>query len=128
MAASSPMAVRTMTPVINQLLLQVTQSKGKLTGVLALLGEELVDLVTNLAIGDLDVVLGGAVVRHEGKETILRNVDLGWIVSLGVLARGHAVSLTRRYSWRRTLGTFMLWVEGQSSSSFLEVKMSMATK
>jgi hypothetical protein len=76
MAASSPMAVRTMTPVINQLLLQVTQSKGKLTGVLALLGEELVDLVTNLAIGDLDVVLGGAVVRHEGKETILRNVDL----------------------------------------------------
>ena len=76
MAASSPMAVRTMTPAIDQLLHKSTRSNGELTGVLALLGEELVDLVTNLAIGKLDVVLGGAVVRHEGKETILRNVDL----------------------------------------------------
>lgn len=76
MAASSPMAVRTMTPAIDQLLPKSTRSNGELTGVLVLLGEELVDLVTNLAIGKLDVVLGGAVVRHEGKETILRNVDL----------------------------------------------------
>ena len=76
MAASSPMAVRTMTPAINQLLLKVTRSDGELTGVLALLGEELVDLVSDLAIGDLDIVLGGAVIGHEGKETILRNVDL----------------------------------------------------
>lgn len=57
-----------------------------LTDVLALINEELVDLVTNLTIGELDVVLGGAVVRHEGKETILRNVDLRCIVSLGGLA------------------------------------------
>jgi hypothetical protein len=35
-----------------------------LTGVLAVLGEHLVDLVTNLAVGDLDVVLGGAVIGH----------------------------------------------------------------
>ena len=70
------MAVRTMTPAIDQLLLKATRSKGELTGVLAFLNEELVDLVTNLALGSLDVVLGGAVVRHEGKETILRNVDL----------------------------------------------------
>ena len=70
------MAVRTMTPAINQLLLKVTRSDGELTGVLALLGEELVDLVSDLAIGDLDIVLGGAVIGHEGKETILRNVDL----------------------------------------------------
>ena len=76
MAASSPMAVRTMTPAINQLLLKVTRSDGELTGVLALFGEELVDLVSDLAIGDLDIVLGGAVIGHEGKETILRNVDL----------------------------------------------------
>ena len=41
-----------------------------------MINEELVDLVTNLTIGELDVVLGGAIVRHEGKETILRNVDL----------------------------------------------------
>lgn len=65
-----------MTPAINQLLLKVTRSDGELTGVLALLGEELVDLVSDLAIGDLDIVLGGAVIGHEGKETILRNVDL----------------------------------------------------
>ena len=70
------MAVRTMTPAINQLLLKVTRSDGELTGVLALFGEELVDLVSDLAIGDLDIVLGGAVIGHEGKETILRNVDL----------------------------------------------------
>lgn len=50
--------------------------KVKLTGVLALLSEELVDLVTNLAIGNLDVVLGGAIVGHEGKETIIGNVEL----------------------------------------------------
>jgi hypothetical protein len=48
----------------------------KLTGVLSILSEELVDLVTNLTIGDLDIVLGGAVVRHEGEETVLRDVDL----------------------------------------------------
>ena len=65
-----------MTPAINQLLLKVTRSDGELTGVLALFGEELVDLVSDLAIGDLDIVLGGAVIGHEGKETILRNVDL----------------------------------------------------
>ena len=76
MAASSPMAVRTMTPAINQLLLKVTRSDGELTGVLALFGEELVDLVSDLAIGDLDIVLGGAVIGHEGKETIVLDVEL----------------------------------------------------
>lgn len=48
-----------------------------LTGVLAVLAEELVDLVANLAIGDLDIVLGGAIVGHEGEETIVSNVELG---------------------------------------------------
>jgi hypothetical protein len=47
-----------------------------LTGVLALVGEELGDLVANLTIGNLDVVLGGAVVGHEGKETVVGNVEL----------------------------------------------------
>jgi hypothetical protein len=49
----------------------------QLTGVLAVLGEHLVDLVTNLVLGKLDVVLGGAVVRHQGEETVVSNVDLG---------------------------------------------------
>ena len=53
----------------------------KLTGVLAILGEELVDLVTNFAIGDLDVVLGGAIIRHEGEETVIGNVELKHVVS-----------------------------------------------
>ena len=70
------MAVRTMTPAINQLLLKVTRSDGELTGVLALLGEELVDLVTNFTVGKLDIVLGGTIVRHEGKETIVLDVEL----------------------------------------------------
>jgi hypothetical protein len=54
-----------------------------LTGVLAVLGEHLVDLVANLAIGDLDVVLGGAVVGHEGKEAVVGNVELEYTVSHG---------------------------------------------
>lgn len=47
-----------------------------LTGVLAVLGEKLVDLVTDLSVGNLDVVLDGAVVMHEGEETIVRDVEL----------------------------------------------------
>ena len=70
------MAVRTMTPAINQLLLKVTRSDGELTGVLALFGEELVDLVSDLAIGDLDIVLGGAIIRHEGEETVVSDIEL----------------------------------------------------
>lgn len=49
----------------------------QLTGVLALLGKQLVDLVANFTIGDLDVVLGGAVISHEGEETVVGNVELG---------------------------------------------------
>jgi hypothetical protein len=48
----------------------------RLTGVLAIVGEELGDLVTNLTIGNLDVVLGGAIIGHEGEETIVGNVEL----------------------------------------------------
>ena len=48
----------------------------ELTGVLLLLNEELVDSVTDLVLGDLDVVLGGAVVKHEGEETIVSDVEL----------------------------------------------------
>jgi hypothetical protein len=75
MQASSPIAVRTMTSgnmsAVSVFILQVL-----LTGVLAILGEHLVDLVANLALGNLDVVLGGAVIGHEGEETIVGNVEL----------------------------------------------------
>lgn len=69
------MAVRTMTSgamsVVSQRWLVC-----ELTGVLALLGEELVDLVANFTIGNLDIVLGGAIVGHEGEETIVSNIEL----------------------------------------------------
>jgi hypothetical protein len=47
-----------------------------LTGVLLLLLEQLVDLVTDLALWNLDIILGVAVLLHEGKETIIGNVEL----------------------------------------------------
>jgi hypothetical protein len=75
MQASSPIAVRTMTSEICQLC-PVLMFHALLTGVLAVLGEHLVDLVTNLAVGDLDVVLGGAVIGHEGEEAVVGNVEL----------------------------------------------------
>ena len=46
------------------------------TGVLLLVPEELLDLGANLALGALDVVLHGTVLRHEGKETIVLDVEL----------------------------------------------------
>jgi hypothetical protein len=54
----------------------VLVAAGKLTGVLLLLVEELVDALTDLVVGDLDVVLGGAVVEHEGEETVVSDVEL----------------------------------------------------
>ena len=48
----------------------------KRTGVLLVLLEELVDLLSDLSVRDLDVVLGGTVLRHEGKESIIGNVEL----------------------------------------------------
>ena len=47
----------------------------KLTGILAVFGEELVDLLANFVVGELDVVLGGAVLGHEVEETVV-DVDL----------------------------------------------------
>jgi hypothetical protein len=75
MAASSPMAVRTMTSAIISNCATVP-SAHQLTGVLAILVEELVDFLANLAIGELDIVLGGTVIRHEGEETIVGNIEL----------------------------------------------------
>ena len=46
------------------------------TGVLLLVLEELLDLGANLTLGVLDVVLHGAILRHEGEETIVLDVEL----------------------------------------------------
>lgn len=47
-----------------------------LTDVLLLLAEHLGDLLANLTVRKLDVVLGGAVLEHEGKEVIVGDVEL----------------------------------------------------
>ena len=47
-----------------------------LTGVLAVVLEELLDLVAGLSIWDLDIVLGGSIIVHEGEETIISDVEL----------------------------------------------------
>jgi len=43
--------------------------------VLALISEELLDLVSALSVWDLDVVLGGAIVGHEGEEAIVGDIE-----------------------------------------------------
>lgn len=48
----------------------------ELTGILLISLEELGDLVTDFAIRDLDVVLGVAVVAHQRKEAIIRDIEL----------------------------------------------------
>ena len=70
------MAVRTITSSFQSVRSRAYRSPERLTSVLAVLNEELVDLVANLTIGNLDVVLGGAIVGHEGKETVVSNVKL----------------------------------------------------
>lgn len=77
MAASSPMAVWMMTSRIG--LLELTKSGNiadLLTGVLLLLLEELGDTLTDLVIGELDIILGVTVLLHQGKEAIIGNVEL----------------------------------------------------
>ena len=70
--------------------------------------EELLDLVADFAVGNFDVVFSGAVVGHEGEETIVSDIKLQSHISLAVtLLRLHQ-KLTSWYSWRRTLGTSML--------------------
>lgn len=48
-------------------------------GVLALL-VHLLDPLTNLALGELDIVLGVAAVVHEGKETVVSHIKLGGVM------------------------------------------------
>jgi hypothetical protein len=98
----------------------------KLTGVLLFGAEKLLNLFANLAFGHLDIILGGTIVGHEGQETIVSDVEL--LSCEQPLAHSYFLFLTNWYSRRMTLGTFMLWVDGQRSSNFLPVKISRAIK
>lgn len=44
--------------------------------VLSLLGKQLVNLLSNLAVGDLDIVLHVAAISHEGQEAIISDIEL----------------------------------------------------
>lgn len=48
----------------------------QLTGVLGVLIEQFVNLLTNLTFGNLDVILGLTIIAHEGEEAIVRHVKL----------------------------------------------------
>jgi len=50
-------------------------SKNDNIGILLLSGEQLLNLISNLSIRDLDIVLGLAIIRHQGKETVIRNIE-----------------------------------------------------
>jgi hypothetical protein len=47
-----------------------------LTGILLFFAEELVDLLANLALRNLDIVLGSAVLGHEGEKAVIGDVEL----------------------------------------------------
>ena len=46
------------------------------TGILSLFCKELFDLFLDIAPRELDIVLGGTIIRHERKEAIVGNVEL----------------------------------------------------
>jgi hypothetical protein len=78
MATSSPMAVKTMTSAISYQYFAVRVEKPMLTGILLLDLEELLNLLADLTLWNLDVVLGGTVIRHERQETVVGDVELLW--------------------------------------------------
>ena len=46
------------------------------TGILSLVCKGLCDLFSDFALRELNIVLGGTVIRHEREETIIGNVEL----------------------------------------------------
>lgn len=51
----------------------------RLTALLLINGEHLVDLLTNFVVGNLDIILGVTVVGHQGHEAILGDVELNFV-------------------------------------------------
>ncbi len=83
----------------------------------------LLDLFAEVAIGQLDVVLGDAVLGHQVEEAVV-DVDLCGVLreNKPVSSGGRKGGPTSWYSLRETLGTSMLWVEGQISSCIREMQ------
>lgn len=52
-----------------------------LTGILLLFAEELGDFFANLALWNLDIVLGSAILGHEGEEAIVGDVELAHVLA-----------------------------------------------
>jgi hypothetical protein len=50
--------------------------RGEHTGILLLDGEELVDAFTDLSVWDLDIILGGSIIGHQGQETVISDINL----------------------------------------------------
>ena len=48
----------------------------ELTGILLLLSENFVDLVTNFTIWYLDIILGASIIRHQREETVIGDIEL----------------------------------------------------
>lgn len=70
------MAVKTMTSGTQSAKVLGDLVMVGLTGILLVDAEELLNLVTNLTIRDLDIILGAAIVGHEGQETIVGDIKL----------------------------------------------------
>ena len=72
------MAVSTITSLLSVSVVSfcLPRTECALTGVLAILNEKLLDLVTDFALGELDIVLGGTIIRHEGEEAVISHVKL----------------------------------------------------
>lgn len=69
------MAVKTITSGHVSTATTLKQAR-ELTGILLVGAEELLDLFTDFTIWHLDIVLGGTVIRHEGQETVVGDVQL----------------------------------------------------
>lgn len=64
--------------------------RGVLTDVLLLLLEHLLDALTEVVVGDLDIVLGVTVILHQGQEVIVGDVQLVSSQSCGAPRVGRA--------------------------------------
>ena len=88
--------------------------------------ESLLNLLSNLRVGDLDVVLRGTVVSHKVEETVIdckKQGEVSFQFTEDWAKQELSLLLTSWYSVRATLGTSMLWVEGERSSIFFPVKI-----
>lgn len=79
------------------------------------------DLLSEFTLGELDILFAVPIV-HEIEEAIVIDIQLQVNSATRLDARAHRV-LTTCHSLLVTLGTFMLWVEGERSSYFRPVKI-----